>query len=180
MVHRLTCSTRPKLNISREADDFGAMSWHMLSCNSQHIACQQSHGACFAQCASKSHSQYTGSSPHRLMMLLTHDSITLAMCKHCKLTSLGPIVDHCTEAFLASLCSVQAFWFDYSAEVPTVLHMAWSAGREAKQVHLAEQPCLPRVSDDQAEAHADQNIWTVVSSHLCSLGSPESALEPGD
>ena len=114
------------------------------------------------------------------MTLLTHVIITLAVCKHCKLTSLGPIIDHCTEAFLASLCSVQAFWFDYSAEVPPVLHMAWSAGHESKQVHLAEQPCLPRVSDDQAEADADQNIWTAVSSHLCFLESPESALEPED
>ena len=90
------------------------------------------------------------------MMLLTHVIITLAVCT--KLTSLGPIVDHCTEAFLASLCNAQAFCFDHSAELLPVLHMAWSAGHEGKQVHLAEQPCLPRVSDDQAEAHADQNI----------------------
>jgi len=119
------------------------------------------------------------SSPRRLMTLMTHVVITLAVCKHCKLTSLGPIIDHCTEAFLASLCSVQAVWFDYSAEMSTVLQMAWSAGHEGKPVHLAEQPCLPRVSDDQAEAHADQNIWTAVSSHLYFSESPESAREPG-
>ena len=106
--------------------------------------------------------------------------MTLAVCKQRKLTSLGPIIDHCTEAFLASLCNAQAFWFDYSAELLLVLLMGWSVGHDGTQVHLAEQPCLPRVSDDQAEAHADQNIWTAVSSHLYFLESPESALEPGD
>jgi hypothetical protein len=72
------------------------------------------------------------SSPHRLMTLLTRVVTTLAVCKHCKLTSLGPIIDNRTEAFVASLCKVQAFWFDHSAKLLPVLHMAWSAGHEGK------------------------------------------------
>lgn len=125
------------------------------------VACRQIHAHVGG---TQTDLQYNTTAKHTLM---THDVTTLAVCKHCKLTSLGPIIDHCTEAFFASLCSVQAFLFDCSAKLPLVLHMAWSAGLEGKQVHLAEQPCLPRVSDGQAEAHADQNIWTAVSIHLC-------------